>query len=141
MDINLLKPDERIDAVFDVMRELRPQYDRAALAEQIAKQQRNGYQVVYVQQEGQVLAVAGFVVSEKLAWRKHVYIDDLVTSEAARSTGVGRVLMDWFKNYCKANQCEQLHLDSGVQRFRAHRFYLREGFDISSHHFQITELD
>ncbi len=33
----------------------------------------------------------------------------------------------------------KLQLDSGVQRFGAHRFYLREGFHISSH-FAITDL-
>jgi len=36
--------------------------------------------------------------------------------------------------------CGQVHLDSGVQRFAAHRFYLRNGFDIASHHFSVKEL-
>jgi len=34
----------------------------------------------------------------------------------------------------------QLHLDSGVQRYMAHKFYLREGFIIASHHFSISPL-
>ena len=83
--------------------------------------------------------IAGFVVGEKLAWGKHIYIDDLVTSADHRSTGVGKVLMEWFRTYAKDNGCTQIHLDSGVQRFAAHRFYLREGFDIASHHFSTVE--
>jgi len=31
----------------------------------------------------------------------------------------------------------QLHLDSGVQRFSAHRFYLSKRMEISSHHFSL----
>ena len=48
--------------------------------------------------------------------------------------------MDWLKCHARENECEQIHLDSGVQRFPAHRFYLREGFDIASHHFSIVKL-
>lgn len=32
----------------------------------------------------------------------------------------------------------ELHLDSGVQRYGAHRFYLRHGMDITSHHFRLV---
>ena len=46
----------------------------------------------------------------------------------------------WLKAYSRGHGCSQLQLDSGVQRFEAHRFYLREGFHISSHHFAITDL-
>ncbi|MGX1791676.1 hypothetical protein ACWIDW_01820 [Microbacterium sp. NPDC055312] len=34
-----------------------------------------------------------------------------------------------------AARCRQLDLDSGVQRFDAHRFYLRERMNIDAHHF------
>ena len=84
--------------------------------------------------------MAGFSVGEKLAWGKHIYIEDLVTNAKYRSCGVGQFLLDWFKTYARANNCEQIHLDSGVQRFAAHRFYLREGFNIASHHFSMVDV-
>ena len=114
--------------------------EQGGLIEQIKRQQANGYQLAYVMEGGQVLCVAGFVISDKLAWQKHVYIDDLVTCEIQRSSGAGKYLLDWLKAYAKEQGCQQLHLDSGVQRFGAHKFYLREGFTISSHHFAITDL-
>lgn len=64
-----------------------------------------------------------------------MYVDDLIVDQAQRSLGAGYLLIDWLKNYARQNNCQQLHLDSGVQRFDAHRFYLRERFRISSHHF------
>ena len=69
-----------------------------------------------------------------------MYIEDLVTDSQRRSSGLGRVMMDWLKCHARQNECEQVHLDSGVQRFPAHRFYLREGFNIASHHFSIVGL-
>jgi hypothetical protein len=50
-------------------------------------------------------------------------------------------MLDWLKAHALELGCRQLQLDSGVQRFGAHRFYLREGFHISSHHFAITDLE
>lgn len=51
-----------------------------------------------------------------------------------------KFLVSWFKSHALATGCEQIHLDSGVQRFAAHRFYLREGFNIASHHFSIVDV-
>jgi len=63
-----------------------------------------------------------------------------VTAERRRSTGAGKRMIDWLKEHARSLGCRQLELDSGVQRFGAHRFYLREGFHIPSHHFAITDL-
>jgi hypothetical protein len=35
----------------------------------------------------------------------------------------------------RENGCAELHLESGVQRFGAHRFYLANRMDITCHHF------
>ncbi|MCI5107188.1 MAG: GNAT family N-acetyltransferase [Pseudomonadales bacterium] len=141
MQVNLLSEDADLEKIGPVMRELRPQYSQQQLLQQIRKQQADGYQLAWVEEDGAVLCVAGFVIGEKLAWKKHLYVDDLVSSEKQRSRGAGKLLMDWLKQYAREQGCQQLHLDSGVQRFAAHRFYLREGFAIASHHFSIDKLD
>ncbi len=140
MKVELARSAQDLERIAPVLLELRDHYDTNGLLEQIRKQQKDGYQVAYVEEDGEVLGVAGFVITSKLAWHRHLYVDDLVTAAARRSRGAGRCLMDWLRQYAIDNGCRQLHLDSGVQRFRAHRFYLREGFDINSHHFAITEL-
>ena len=140
MKVELARSAQDLERIAPVLLELRDHYDTNGLLEQIRKQQKDGYQVAYVEEDGEVLGVAGFVITSKLAWHKHLYVDDLVTAAARRSRGAGRCLMDWLRQYAIDNGCKQLHLDSGVQRFRAHRFYLREGFDINSHHFAISEL-
>lgn len=140
MKVALASSAQDLKRIAPVLLELRDHYDTDGLLEQIRKQQKDGYQVAYVEADGAVLGVAGFVITSKLAWHKHLYVDDLVTAAAQRSRGAGRCLMDWLRQYAIDNGCRQLHLDSGVQRFAAHKFYLREGFEINSHHFAISEL-
>lgn len=137
MQVKLLDSDAELALISPVLLELRPQYNPESLNEQIRKQRALGYQIAYVSDDDQVLCVAGFIIGEKLAWRRHLYVDDLVTRESARSSGAGKLIMDWLKDHALKQGCQQLHLDSGVSRFGAHRFYLREGMFISSHHFAI----
>lgn len=142
MQVILAQSDEQLRQALPVLLQLRPQYSADTLLQQIRLQQRSGYRVAYVEDEGgAVVSVAGFVLGQKLAWQKHLYVDDLVSSEAHRSRGAGKFLLDWLKGYAREQGCQQLHLDSGVTRYAAHRFYLREGFDITSHHFAVSHLD
>ena len=83
-------------------------------------------------------AVAGVAI-----WRafentfigRFLYVDDLVTDEAHRSSGVGKALLDRCAAIARELECRELVLDSGVQRGSAHRFYFREGLIINSYNF------
>lgn len=132
--------DRRLERVADVMLQLRASFDRATLIARMAEQQESGYRLACVEADDEILSVAGFVIASKLAWGRHLYVDDLVTAERHRSKGAGGRLLEWLKDYARNQGCAQMHLDSGVQRFAAHRFYLRHGFDIASHHFSMTDL-
>lgn len=103
----------------------------------VRRQMAQGYQVLAGWVEGRVVAVAGFRLLENLAWGRFLYVDDLVTDSTERSKGYGDVLMRWLIQHARTLGCDELHLDSGVQRFDAHRFYLAQRMKISSHHFAI----
>lgn len=64
-----------------------------------------------------------------------MYIDDLVTDANKRSKGYGDKLFDWLLEFARKEKCKQFQLDSGVQLFDAHRFYLRKKMNITAHHF------
>ena len=133
--VSLAKSDQEIQSCFDVMCELRPHLKRDEFVARVRRQHEDsGYELAYVT-DGSVKAVAGFRVSECLAWGKFLYVDDLVAGSSARSRGYGGVLFDWLVAYAREAGCDQFHLDSGVQRFDAHRFYLRKRMAIEGHHF------
>jgi ribosomal protein S18 acetylase RimI-like enzyme len=103
----------------------------------IQRQQGEGYHLTFLTDKKIVKAVAGYRLSESLSWGKFMYVDDLVTAEQFRSQGHGQRLFSWLVTEAKARKCDQLHLDSGVQRFGAHRFYLASRMDIIAHHFAL----
>jgi GNAT superfamily N-acetyltransferase len=96
------------------------------------------YSLAFLEIEGEVKSVAGFRFGSNLAWGKYLYVDDLVTKSSVRSQGFGDALFDWLVEHAKQHGCVHLHLDSGVQRFGAHAFYLRKKMIISSHHFALA---
>jgi GNAT superfamily N-acetyltransferase len=133
--IRVAETREEVDRCFDVMLELRPHLVRARFVEQVSRQMEQGYRLAFLEENGAVQACAGYRFLENLAWGRFLYVDDLITAAAARSRGFGGELFDWLVALARAENCAELHLDSGVHRFGAHRFYLRERMDITSHHF------
>ena len=128
--------DEEILAVHEVMHQLRPNIRRDEFLATVKRmRETDGYQLAAVYDEGTFRAVAGYRVIEMLWCGKTLYVDDLNTDERFRSKGYGKVLLDWLKNEARAQGCDELHLDSGVQREQAHRFYFREGLTIKAYHF------
>lgn len=128
--------DTEILSTRRVMLQLRPHIAPDQYLPMIRRMmQTDGYRLVAVQDEAGVRAVAGYRCMEMLYCGRILYVDDLNTDEAHRSRGYGRQLIDWLKQEAKAQDCTQLHLDSGVQRPQAHRFYFREGLTINAYHF------
>ena len=119
-----------------------------ALAEPVHRQLRPALPADYVARIGEVCAggarllaaVEGDRVAGVALWRvfdnthegRRLYVDDLVTDEARRSRGIGRVLLNWLEQRARQLGCGVVALESGVQRARAHAFYFREGFSIPS---------
>jgi GNAT superfamily N-acetyltransferase len=136
--ISIATSMQAISDCFPVMSELRPHLSLAEFISQVRRQQEQCYyHLVYLQADESIEAVAGFRLSESLACGKFLYVDDLVTRSDRRSNGYGSILFNWLLEYAQTNGCQQLTLDSGVQRFAAHRFYLQHRMEITSHHFTL----
>lgn len=135
MEIGIAKTDAEITDCFSVIRELRPHISVDQFIPRIRHQEESGYQLVSVKVADCVVAAAGFRISENLAWGRFLYVDDLVTSPEYRSKGYGAGLLAWLKEYAAVQACQHIHLDSGVQRKDAHRFYEREGMTMAGYHY------
>lgn len=127
--------DEAILACYDVMAELRPHVAREDFLATVRAMQKDGLKLAFLREDGRVVAVAGYRLSTNLFCGRHLYVDDLVTADTERSKGHGKALLAWLRALAVESGCNVFHLDSGVQRKRAHQFYLREGLELSSYHF------
>jgi GNAT superfamily N-acetyltransferase len=126
-------------AAHRAMAELRPAFAGAAdrFAAQVDEGQRpQGYRLFasFVAGEPDAVAVAGFRRVTALSWGDVLYLDDLSTRADHRGRGHGGALLAAVVTEAEQLGCEAVHLDSGHQRFAAHRLYLGAGFEIRSHH-------
>jgi GNAT superfamily N-acetyltransferase len=137
MKVALAASETELARCYPVMAQLRPHLSQEQFFPQVRRQQQDGYRLAYLEDEGKICSLAGFRILEMLAFGKLMYVDDLVTADDLRSRGYGARLFDWLIARAKADGCAQLHLDSGVHRFAAHRFYSMKRMEISSHHFSL----
>jgi GNAT superfamily N-acetyltransferase len=138
MSIRLANSDQEIAACFPVMHQLRPHLTLDGFLVRVRSQQAVGYRLAYIEADGCPVAVAGFRILETLVSGRFLNVDDLVTRDTERSKGHGAQLLRWLIGQARAEGCQGLELDSGVQRRDAHRFYEREGLKVCAYHFEIS---
>ncbi|MDG4857287.1 GNAT family N-acetyltransferase [Streptomyces sp. T-3] len=135
--IDLEPGDPRLTTeLLPVLRELRPHLTEDLYREVYAEGYAQGlrFSAAYGE-DGSCVGVAGWRVVANTSQLRELYVDDLVTADAARSTGVGRALLGYLEERARELGCGSLELDSGTQRTDAHRFYLRERMAINAFHF------
>jgi GNAT superfamily N-acetyltransferase len=137
--VKIMNSDTEIICTFTTFKQLRPHLKEDTFLEKIRRlQDTYGFNLVAVIENDEVKATAGYRITESLAWGNYFYVDDFITDETSRRKGYAKMLWDWLISQAKENDCEQFHLDSGVHRHDAHRFYLKGGLDITCHHFQMS---
>lgn len=118
-----------LERCYPVMKELRPHLsfeDYLAIYEQ--SHTSDGYEIVAIEDGGRILAVMGYRFLFDYVRGKHVYVDDLVSTEAARSQGLGAELLKFAEAVAVENGCQSLRLCTGIENERGVRFYDREGW-------------
>jgi GNAT superfamily N-acetyltransferase len=135
--IQIATTPEEIGRCFPVMSQLRPMVVAEDFVARVQAQQAEGYQLVFLEDNGTLVSVAGFRMQNLLFSGKTLYVDDLVTDAGARSKGYGETMIQWLIALAKQAGCETFSLDSGTQRQDAHAFYLRNRLRITSFHFSL----
>jgi len=133
--IKLAQNDNEIADCFQVMKQLRTELQKASFVPLVRELMTDGYQLTYLRDETQVVCVAGFRISKNLFFGKHLYVEDLSTLESERSKDYGKQTIVWLRNLATAEGCNAIHLDSGVQHYWAHKFYLNRNMNIVCYHF------
>jgi GNAT superfamily N-acetyltransferase len=122
------------------MVQLRPHLARECFVGEVRGLMQAGYRLALHEADDEVVTVAGYRILRNFHLGRHLYVEDLVTRDAARGAGHGRIMLDWLRNQARAAGCAHLDLLSGTQRTGAHRFYAREGLVIMSFAF-VEALD
>ncbi|MGC0250238.1 GNAT family N-acetyltransferase [Pseudactinotalea sp. Z1748] len=121
--------------ILAVLQELRPHLTAELLDQVRAEGEGQGLRFTALFHQDRCVAVAGWRIIANTSAIRKFYVDDLATATGKRSRGYGAILLNALTERARDAGCTRIELDSGVQRHRAHRFYLRAGMDIVGHHF------
>jgi GNAT superfamily N-acetyltransferase len=130
-DDHLLVEPEWLERAERVHRQLRPQLP----PDYVGKMQgvfASGGEMCVAARDEHVVGLAVFRLFQNTHTGHKFYVDDLVTDDELRSSGVGHALIAFLERLARSRGCSGMELDSGTHRTRAHRFYFREGFVIPS---------
>ena len=130
-----IETDADFARAFPVIVQLRPQLTLETFRERVRQQRTQGYHLAALEAGGQVRSLGGYRLLDYLWVGRAMYVDDLVTDEASRSHRYGQQLFHWLREIATQDGCVELHLDSGLHRARAHRFYFRQGMYVDDFHF------
>lgn len=130
--------DHDIASCWEAMSLLRPMLVQADFVSLIKLMQRDGYTLLYIAEDENVVAVAGYRVYTMLYCGKMLYIEDLSTVERSRGKGYASMLLDHLRQLAVQGNCQSIQLDSGPSRTIAHKLYYRENFTINAFHFSKT---
>ena len=108
---------------YHVLKELRTSLSEKEFLKRFAIMQKEGYQLLGLEEDGQLVAVAGIISLTNFYHGKHIYIYDLVTKSSVRSKGYGEKLLNHIMMMGKERGYENITLSSGLKRVDAHRFY------------------
>ncbi len=131
LQITLMNTPENLKRCFPLMKELRAHLEYRAFVDIYEQAHKtNGYEIVALEKDGHVVALMGYRFLYDYVHGKHVYIDDLVTTESVRSQGVGAQLLQYAESIAQKNNCKNLRLCTGIENELGKKFYERNGWNL-----------
>ncbi|MHB8345622.1 MAG: GNAT family N-acetyltransferase [Acidiferrobacterales bacterium] len=137
MNIITVTAGREIGRGFAVRAQLHTQPAEDPFIRQVRLPLRQGRRLACLENSSGMAGPAGFRFRDTLSEGKIMHVDDLVTAEDQRSRGCGSPLFNWPVKHAATQDCAGLHLDSGVRRFAAYRFYCARQMHNSAHHFSL----
>ena len=136
MGFQEISTPEQFEAVFPVMKVLRPHLDFEAFEEiYLASKRHDQYTLVAEFEADEAVAVMGYRILYDFVRGKHLYIDDLVVLPKYRSKGLGAAMLKYAERMAKKLDCKSLRLCTGTENTNGIRFYEREGWTLRAHAF------
>jgi GNAT superfamily N-acetyltransferase len=126
---------EDMRAQYPLVQQLNPSLTLEEYESMLPEMLQNSYRQVGVfLGDDKCVGVSGFWVNTKLYCGRYIEMDNVVIDAAHRSSGIGKMLVDWIVQKGQAEGCKVALLDVYVQNTDAHRFYCREGYTILGFH-------
>jgi len=98
-------------------------------ARRIALIRNSENDVAYVAVDDEkVIAWIHIFYTLRIECEQYCEVGGLVTNEQYRGRGVGKILLEKAREWCKTKGCKRLVVRSNTKRIDAHQFYQKQGF-------------
>jgi len=116
-------------------------YDVPADAIAVRLQHRAGRRevLVVVDDADTVLGWAAISTDETFVEGCGAHLEGFVVDEAARSRGIGTLLLDAAEGWARERGCSEMRVQSNVIRTRAHAFYAKQGYATIKAQYQLRK--
>jgi GNAT superfamily N-acetyltransferase len=133
MTIRLATPQDK-DQVLGLFNEFSAMFHSEDKPSQVGSEifdeimSRNDTMIFVAGAEGKLQGLVTFYLLPNVrhGWHRG-HIEDFFVTSSARHRGVGTLLFDYIKDYCRNNNVKVVKLDSGNELASAHRFYEKNG--------------
>jgi GNAT superfamily N-acetyltransferase len=134
LTVRELTPDE-FPLILPLVEKQNPKIAPDELRRRLDQMRLHRYHCIAAFEGQRMVGVAGYWLGARLWCGEYLDADNVVVEESVRSRGVGKALMNWLEAKAAELGCRLLVLDSYVTYARAHKFYFREGYEITGYHF------
>ena len=129
-----LTPDE-LPTILPFIQQLNPHQEPAELARRLAVMMPLNYHCLAAFDGTTMVGVCGFWLGMRFWCGEYIDIDNVIVDESRRSQGIGEKMIAWVEAYGTARGCQMAVLDCYVTKYAAHKFYLRQDYQILGYHF------
>ena len=120
----------------DAMADLAVQLGYECTGEEVQKrlsqmQDPNGYAVFVAEfPQGRIAGWIGAYLFRSVETESCAEINGLVVDQNVRSRGIGKMLLDSAEQWARSVGYDAISVRSNVKRDRAHRFYIKNGYEL-----------
>ena len=113
---------------YEVVSQLRTSLSYDEFEDLVYEMQPMCYKMFGIMEREKLVTYAGVAIQTNLYDKRHLFVFDLVTDEAYRAKGYGKMMLEYLHDYAKVGMCTNIVLSSGFAREEAHCFYEKNGF-------------
>src|SRR5690349_16423156 len=100
---------------YPLIQQLNPTLTAEAYVSMLPEMLQHGYRQVGVFLGEQCVGLSGFWVSTKLYCGRYIEMDNVIVDAAHRSSGIGKILVDWIVEKGRVEKCRVAMLDVYAQ--------------------------
>ena len=127
--------EKNIPEILPLVSELNPNTNSYILEERLKEMFKMSYLCFGAYKGNILIAVCGAWVTVRLYSGKQVELDNFVIKPEYRSKGIGKELMQFIYSWAIENECNTCELNTYIENYGSHKFYINENFQILGYHF------